>query len=129
MVGIGAVAAANGVVEIDVSGYGSGTALQVDGFDLVQITDVTPEEGTARLTVYASSAERSPVLWAGTVDLTGHLREVGDGGRGDAVSHIGCSATNASRTRQLSACNFTLTGDFLGTGSRDMYAYTGPCSR
>ncbi len=73
MIEINAEASDTGVVELDVHGYGKGAALQVDGNDLVHITDIDPGDGTARVTVFASSRETASPLWAGAVSLVGHL--------------------------------------------------------
>jgi hypothetical protein len=73
MLEIDASTSDTGVVELDIHGYGKGAALQIDGNDLVHLTDISPDDGTARLTVFASSHEKAPILWAGTVNLTAHL--------------------------------------------------------
>lgn len=49
-------------------------ALQVDGNDLVQISDIAPD-GTATVTVFASTVEDSPVLFTGTVNVFAHRSE------------------------------------------------------
>ncbi len=75
MIEIGATTSETGVVELDVHGYGKGAALQIDGNDLVHLTDISPDDGTARLTIFASSHEKAPILWTGTVNLTAHLED------------------------------------------------------
>jgi hypothetical protein len=76
MIELPAAASDTGTVELDVHCYGKGAAVQVDGNDLVHLTDIGPDDGTARVTVYSSGHETAPVLWTGTVSLVGHL----DGG-------------------------------------------------
>jgi len=75
MIELRAAASETGTVELDVYGYGKGAAVQVDGNDLVHFTDVGPDDGTARVTVFASGHETAPALWTGTVSLVGHLED------------------------------------------------------
>lgn len=84
------------LVDFDLDHDGRYHRVQVDGSDLVSIED--NGDGTAHVTVYASSAEVATPVWSGVVRIDGHLQlvtcdnceETSEAGWGDTALCLDC---------------------------------------
>lgn len=58
-----------GELDFDAEPYDGGIAFQVDGCDLVHITDVDEETGWGHITVFTSSDSNAAVLFSGPINV------------------------------------------------------------
>lgn len=65
---------ARDAVTAGLDAYSDGLAVQIDGNDLVHLTNVG-DCGTALLTVFASSHSKAAPIWQGTINLAAHREE------------------------------------------------------